>query len=204
MSDAELRRMRDDLETVRQAAGLDLPFEWEDVLQTLALAPAGVFLSAWAYFGPGDSLVVGLAPLLLVAAVVGTRQLWKLRSGAGASSRRERTSSTISTLVIVAALGVYFTWARKFALVNGPPGVVAVFFLGVLCLLLGLSGRPRRVHLAGAATLIPFGLVAPLCTNHQGVAAVGGLFVVLAGLIAAAIMAVQLRDRRRDHEPVPH
>ncbi len=148
--------------------------------------------------------MVGLAPLLLVAAVVGTRQLWKLRSGAGASSRRERTSSTISTLVIVAALGVYFTWARKFALVNGPPGVVAVFFLGVLCLLLGLSGRPRRVHLAGAATLIPFGLVAPLCTNHQGVAAVGGLFVVLAGLIAAAIMAVQLRDRRRDHEPVPH
>lgn len=205
MSDADLRRMRDDLDSVRQAAGIDLPFAREDVWHTLALAPAGVFLSIWAYFGLGDSLVIGLIPLLLVAGGVGARQLWKrFRTGAGASARRERSFSTISVLVIVAGLAVYFLWNRQFGLVNGPPGVVAVYFLGVLCLLLGLSGRSRRVHLAGAATLIPFGLVAPLCTSQQAVAAAGGVFTTVAGLLAAAIMAGQLRDRRRDHEPVPH
>jgi len=206
MSDAELRRMREDLDTIQQAAGMGLPFDWADVWETLVLVPAGALLSAWAFFGPEDWVVLGLVPLLLLVATAVVRRVWKKYSadGVAVTARRERTFSTVSTLVIIGGLVVYFVWVRKFGLVHGPPGVVAVFFLGIICLVLGLSRRQRRVAFAGALALIPYALVAPLCSSHQQAIGVGGLAVMVAGLAAAAIMAWQLDASRREHEPATH
>src|SRR6266446_5619846 len=120
MSEAEMRRMREDLDTVQQAAGLALPFRWADVWQTLAMAPAGVLLAAWAYFGPADYLGIGLLPLLLLALVAGVRHLWKPRASEPApGARRENLFSTVSTLAVAAGLAVYFLWAKKFGPVQG-------------------------------------------------------------------------------------
>jgi hypothetical protein len=196
MSDADLRRMREDLDAIEQAAGLALPYGWADVWQTLALAPAGALLAVWAYFGPCDYLALGLAPLGLLALAAGARRLGKPGAGESAS-RRERLFGGAGTLAVAAALAVYFLWARKFDLVNGPPGAVACFFLGVMCILVGLSGRARRVYFAGAVSLIPFALVIPLCHNKHAVAALGGLAVMVAGLAGAAIPAWQLRTGQR-------
>src|SRR5262245_43436379 len=69
MSDLDVRRLREDLDAIELAAGLTLPFRWADVWQTLAMAPAGALLAAWAYFGPPEYLAVGLVPLVLLAAV---------------------------------------------------------------------------------------------------------------------------------------
>jgi hypothetical protein len=102
----------------------------------------------------------------------------------------------VSGAVIVGGLALYFIWVKQFGLVHGPPGIVAVFFLGLICLLLGLTGRQRRACLAGAVALIPYALVAPLCGGQQQAIAIGGLAVMLAGLMAAAIMAWQLRGSR--------
>ena len=198
MSDAELRRMREDLDTIQQAAGMAVPYRWADVWQTLGLAPAGASLAAWAYFGPEDYLTLGLVPLLLLALVAGVRQLWKARASEPAQGlRREKFFSAVSTLAVAAGLAVYFLWAKKFHWVNGTAGAVACFFLGIMCILVGLSGRARRVYFAGAVSLIPFGLVIPLCSNKQMVAAVGGLAVLLAGLTAAAILAWAMRSSQR-------
>ena len=201
MSDVELRRLREDLDTIHQAAGLGLPYSWPDVWETLALVPAGAFLSGWAFFGPGEPLAGGLVPLLLLALAAGARRVRRLGGG---PARREQGFATVGGLALAGGLAVYFIWVRKFGLVHGPPGVVAAFFLGVLCLVLGTTGRPRRVYFAGAAALIPYALVTPLCDGLPRIAAVGGLAVMTAGLTAAAIMAWQLRDGRRGHEPATH
>jgi hypothetical protein len=193
MSDADVRRMREDLDAIQQAAGLVPPFRWADVWQALALAPAGALLAAWAFFGPGEYLVFGLVPLLLLALVAGARRLGK----AEPASRRETRFSTVSTLAVAGGLAVYLLWAKRSGLVQGAPGAVACFFLGILCLLLALSAPARRVYFAGTVSLIPFALVVPLCANQQAVAAVGGLAVVLAGLTAATILAWQLRTSQR-------
>jgi hypothetical protein len=197
MRDADVRRIREDLDAMQQAAGLALTFRWADVWQALALAPAGALLAAWAYFGPGEYLVFGLLPLLLLALIAGARQLAK----AEPTSRREMRFGTVSTLAVCAGLAVYSLWARRFGLVQGPPGAVACFFLGIMCLLLALSAPARRIYLAGTVSLMPFGLAMPLCANQQAVAAVGGLAVVLAGLTAATILAWQMRTTQRHHEP---
>lgn len=192
MSDANVRRMREDLDAIQQAAGLAPPFRWADVWLALALAPAGALLAAWASLGPAEYLALGLVPLLLLALVAGARQLGR----AEPASRRESRFGTVGALAVGVALAIYFLWARRFGLVQGAPGAVACFFVGILCLLLALTAPARRVYLAGAVSLTPFGLVAPLCADQQAVAAVGGLAVAAAGLTAAAILAWQLRPGR--------
>src|SRR4051812_38839925 len=111
MSDAELRRLRDDLATVQQAAGLGLPFGWADVREALALAPAGALLSAWAIFGPEQALAVGLLPLLLLTLISGVRRFVS-RHGTETAPvpRREQHFHTASLLAVVAGLTVYFLW----------------------------------------------------------------------------------------------
>src|SRR6476620_6030365 len=103
MSEAELRRIRVDLDTIEQAAGLALPFQWADVWQTLTMAPAGGWLAAWVYFGPADYpyLAIGFLPLLLLALVAGIRHLSKPRASQPAwAMRREKLFSTVSTLAV--------------------------------------------------------------------------------------------------------
>jgi hypothetical protein len=194
MSDLDVRRLREDLDAIELAAGLTLPFRRADVWQTLAMAPAGALLAAWAYFGPGEYLAVGLVPLVLLVVVAGVRQL----RNADSAARREARFGTTSTVAVFAGLAVYFPWARRSGLMHGASGAAACFFLGLACLLLALTAPARRVYLAGAVSLMPFGLVVPLCPNPQAVATVGGLAVMVAGLTAAAIMAWQLRTSRSD------
>src|SRR4051812_9420122 len=81
MSQVELRRVREDLETMRQAAGLELPFDWADVCWALALVPAGAILSSWAYFGPTGYRGFGFVPLVLLALTAGAHRLWQHRLG---------------------------------------------------------------------------------------------------------------------------
>ena len=106
--------------------------------------------------------------------------------------------------MIVSGLAVYFIWVKAFGLVHGPPGIIAVFFLGLICFVLGLTGRQRRVLFAGALTLIPYALLAPLCGSQQRAIAAGGLAVMLAGLTAGAIARGNCTTARRGHEPATH
>ncbi len=52
MGESQLDRIRGDLETIREAAGLGLPFGWEDVWISLALVPCGVILAVVGTFAP--------------------------------------------------------------------------------------------------------------------------------------------------------
>jgi hypothetical protein len=79
-----------------------------------------------------------------------------------------------------------------------------VFFAGGLCLVLALTSPGRRSYLAGALALMPYGLAIPFYPGRGEIIILGGLAVVLAGLVAPAIMAWQLRAQGREHERATH
>ena len=65
MTPADLNRVRDDLETIKRAAGVGLPFGREDVRAGLWCAGCGILISAWALLGPWEYRLVILIPLSL-------------------------------------------------------------------------------------------------------------------------------------------
>jgi hypothetical protein len=197
MSDAELRRVRDDLEIMQAAAGLGLPFGWPDVWLGLALVPCGAALAAWAALGPPGLPALGLAPLLALAVVAAGR--WAVQERRGPPAVRERRFESRMVLAAAVGMAVLVLWQRGLGLPSLPTRGAALFTVGVLAVPLALSSRPRRVYLAAAVGLIPFGLVAPLFPD-AGVAVAGGLAAAAAGLTAAAVMALQLRVDGRGHE----
>src|SRR4051812_49002599 len=111
MPGTDVQWLRADLETLHQAAGLGLPFDQTDAWLALAMAPAGMFLAAWASFGPAHWLAGGLAPLLGLAAVAVARHGWRACCGAATGARREQAFDRWAVGAVAAGLAVYFLWA---------------------------------------------------------------------------------------------
>jgi hypothetical protein len=194
MSQAEIARLRADIETIREAGGLDLPFGWEDVCLNLALVPCGVILAAAA--GAIDSPVTALlavSPGLGVSlGFVALRYRFRKSTGRSSARRREYDLMLGAGLLYGLLTGVFLTWARA----KGQPaeiaGGCADAMGGGLCAVLASTSPGRRYWSAPALALIAYGLVAPLCSPPQ-LAIAGGVAMAASGVAAAAIQAHQLR-----------
>lgn len=204
MSDADLRRLRSDLETMQQAAGLALPFEWMDVWLSLGLIPAGAAMALWSAFCEERYLLVGLVPLLLAGLAGGFwwGKRWR-KEEKRLAWRREAKFAWITAILVGMGVGGYMFWGIKAGLSLDTLKGAAMVSFGLFWGALGLSSRARRPNLAAALALIPLGLVLPFCSSQQTMIA-GGFAVMAAGLFAALIQASQLRAARRDHERNAH
>jgi hypothetical protein len=200
MSDAELSRLRHDLDVIQHAAGLELPFGWWEVWQTLGLVPSGAIIVAWAAFGPWDYILVSVLPCILLALVAAGRSVLQYRRHLG--GHQERKVELIATVIFIVAIACLIVWEGTLGLPKGAVRGAAFFLAGAMCIVLACTSRARRAYFAGVA-LIPFALALPLCTTQQ-IVLVGGFAMMAAGVIAATIMAGQLRADRRSHEPSTH
>lgn len=151
MNDAEAGRMRQDLETIRQAAGLSLTFDRLDPWLALALAPAGAILAAWSYFGPAAHWRLGILPLLLPFFIACYRQARRLKSDP--PSRRERSFEVAGAAIIAVGALAYLLGLKRLGYSLDLAAPTVVFVLGLLCVVVGISSRARRAALAGAAIM---------------------------------------------------
>jgi hypothetical protein len=205
LSQSELERVRGDLETMREAAGLVLPFGWEDVWLTLALVPCGAALALLALVAPIGSLRLAMMVLvgLAVVAAVGLRTRYRKSTGRSPIRRREYTLALAAAL-LVGALAAFHLIAGK---VRGVPvlevGSVAMSFTAAMLMVLALTSPGRRSGLGLAAALLALGLALPFCSPRQ-VFIAGPATVAVGGLISGLIMVWQLRSERRLDEPAAH
>src|SRR5580704_15130148 len=96
MSESELTRLRQDVDTIQEAAGLTLPFGWREVWLCLGIVPCGLVITMWAALGPWDYIFVSLAPLiLLVLVIVGFQVAQHRRVGGNRNVRLEWISSGV-------------------------------------------------------------------------------------------------------------
>jgi hypothetical protein len=200
MSEADLRRLRNDLETMQQAAGLTLPFDWPDVWLTLGLIPAGAAMALWATFGGEQYLLVALVPALLLALAsgFGWGKRWR-REANRRAWRRETVFAWAAAILVGLAVAGYILWGKQVGLSVATLKGAGMVSFGLVWSVLAFTSPARRSYLAGALALIPLGLVFPFCSSRQMLLA-GGLAMMAAGLIGALIQAYQLRAARGDHE----
>ncbi|UCD29965.1 MAG: hypothetical protein JSV03_05685 [Planctomycetota bacterium] len=194
MSQVDLDRVREDLATVKQAAGMELPFGWEDVwLNVFVLSVGGMVAVIWTFLPHSLPHSLGLIPLLIVAVVYGIRLRIKYRRSTGRSSirRREYTASFVIAAVVGTCAIVYRLWGTRLGLPLSILQGIAIFFVGLMLVGPAVLDRSRIYCLGISLPFILCGLAIPLL-SIPAVALVGGACVV-SGLAMAAIQAWQLR-----------
>lgn len=218
MSENELERVKKDLEVMQEAAGLELPFGWEDVWLYAVGAPAfGIWTVLWALLLPGGEamnllkMVLACVPALAAIGIYVFLR-YKYRRGSGRSAIRRREYS--SELIGMAIIALFLTPYGVFLLLMGCPKPfffgMMWFFLGMMVGILAFSSRGRLYNLGGALGLMVCGVVIPLCSvKRSGTWTVRvlhisldstvdsflisiGIVCIVGGLISAGIMAYQL------------
>jgi len=218
MSGNELERVKKDLEVMQEAAGLELPFGWEDVWLYAVGAPAfGIWIVLWALLLPGGEamnmlkMALAAVPALPCMGIfVMLRYKFRRETGRSAIRRREYSLELIGMVII----GLFLTPYMVFLMLMGCPKPFLFgmmwFFLGLMVGILAFSSRGRLYNLGGALGLMVCGVVIPLCSvKRSGTWTVRvlhinlnntvdsflisiGIVCIVGGLISAGIMAYQL------------
>jgi hypothetical protein len=191
--DESIDRVRNDLKTLRRAAGLDLPFGRDDIRTNLWVAACGVLVAAWSALAPWEHR--GMLALALAPAIAGA--LWSARAAHRQRATRpgpwrEHRMGILATLILLPFVVGYMAWEKRLGIQREMAGAAAVFFVGVATLVVALTDRRRLSYLAAAVPLMAYGVVIPLLTRQQVIVA-GGVCMTVACLSAAAIQTVQLR-----------
>lgn len=193
MNQESVDRIRGDLEILKQAAGLDLPFGRHDVAASLWLAGCGVLLGVWAALAPWEYRGVVFVPIALVI-LAGAWSAWQAHRNRAVSPAawREHRLSIRGVLIATPLVVAYLLWQKSLGLPRGGAGGAALFLFGVAALVLALADRRRMYYLAGAIPLMAWGIAVPMLAPDQVIVA-GGIAMTVGGLAAAAIQSVQLR-----------
>jgi hypothetical protein len=193
MADADLQRVRDDLSSLRQAAGLDLPFGWEDVRLAWLVAGTGGVAVLWTLLVPGRPPNFGLIPLLLVAigGVVRLRIKYRQSSGRSRARRGEYTLGLVLAGVMVVLMLIYRIWAVRLGMPFRNVQAIAIFFAGLAVAVLALTHRWRMANLALAVPLVMCGLALPFLPVQP--ATLFGIAMIIGGSALAVVETYQLK-----------
>ncbi len=200
MNDVELERVREDLETMKQAAGTELPFGREDLkwgfLNSLIFVP----LAAWAWLGPGTYMSLAMVLSLLAGLPMGWATARKYRRQRDRHPSRWREQRLLMRVVLGSLPLFCLIWV--WAIANGtPPKTMMGLVLavcGAVATLVGLLSRRRRYYAGMGIAMIACGLVMPGATDRQIGLAMALMFIVGAP-VSTAIAAWRLRAEESGH-----
>lgn len=201
MSDADLDRVRRDLETMKEAVGTELPFGPKEVRRTFLHSLLAVPLALWATVGPGTYMSLVIIVTLVVIAIA--------ESSLGRKFRRQRFEhpfrwreyryQLLGELAAVPFILGFFCWA----VANGTPprtmmGLVLLVGGGIFLFIAAFSPK-RRFYGGMGLAMIACGSVMPWCLDRGDGLTLALLFFV-GGSLSAAIQAWQLRRVERSHD----
>jgi len=198
MSTDDLHRLRADLDTMQQALGVGvLPFGWTDVWLTLGLVPTAALTALWVAFGPPEYLALGIAPFIAWATFVTLGPRSALYRPAGqVPLPREVWFGRIAALAFALGLLGLVLWEKSFGLPYRAVRGAGFILAGILSIPLAASSPARRYYL-GILALAPMGALLPLCATRAQDILAASAGAAGAGLLAAGIMAWQLRHQER-------
>lgn len=192
--DAELERVRGDLETIRSAAGFgDPPLGRHDVwgLVLLGIVSFAFAVCAWAVHGIAWQHFVTLALVLSLVAVLVNHWYVSRRKSTAAADRAYRFSWGIGLLLGV-VLGAFYMWAKFYSGIGARAFLSASSFLiAAVLLTLAVTNSWRKFFWGLCLPLFIFAFAAFKLPDSL-LQAGWGAAVGLGCFAAAAIMRAQL------------
>ncbi len=201
MRGEELHRVKEDVATIKEAAGLALPFGWEDVWWYLAISLSSLIGLVWALAPHGMRRHWGLAPAVALALYYTVHIRLKYRRSTGRSPvrRREYTRELIAIPCGVLVALVFVYWAKHWGIpgrhIRAAGAVMAAFILAFFTL------RNRHLFLGSLPLIVTFilaGVAVALWPQVPTEALVAGAFAV-GGVASAGAMAHFIREADVEH-----
>jgi len=201
MSKKELKRVKEDIEIIKEAAGLELSFGWEDVWINLYLIPVGIWLAIWSFLPFQLSRLWRVLPVSILAIVYVFLRI-KYRRSTGRSPVRRRGYSVVLFLTPVLGLCAfgYLVWVIR----SGRDFVFAVggmwFFMGIMLLIFAFAERGRLFYLGWAIPIILFGISITIWPELNILEMNVGIMLIAASSATAVIQAYQLKRSARKND----
>jgi hypothetical protein len=192
MSDHDLTRVRADLATIKEAAGIKDGPRREDIVTNCLVALAGLCAALWTLLAHGSWHVWGLSAVLIP---VGYMIHVRLRNGAaqgGSPQVRSEFSESLRILLLAIPFSVYAFWALRMGI---PPKLVlatCLFFVGML-MAGALIGTVRHVEVLPYCAILMIVALALPATSLSPVLVLG-LMIAGSGLTSALILRSRLRS----------
>jgi len=194
MSVSEIDRVKEDIEVIKEAAGLELPFGWEDVWLSIYLIPVGVWLAIWGFLPYQLSRIWRVLPVSILAIVYVFLRI-KYRRSTGRAPVRRRGYSIVLFLTPVLGLCAfgYLVWVIR----SGHDFVFAVggmwFVAGLILLIFAFAQPGRLFYLGWAIPMILCGITITIWPVLNVLETNVGVLLIIAGSATAAIQAYQLK-----------
>ena len=196
MSVNELERVKSDLEIIKEATGLELPFGWDSVLVSLILFPAtGAWWLLYWFISDRPSRFWMAVPIAVLAVAMGhLRFKYRQSTGRSAVKRREYGLQFYEMIVVGAIAAGYFLWARQAGLNIAYVGGGIILIGGALDIFRAFGTRGRLYYLGLDIPVMLFGFSLLIWTTPAIIIINGSIAFFLGGLAMGAIQAYQLKQ----------
>jgi hypothetical protein len=199
MINRDLKRIREDLDTVKSALGWDLPFNEQTIFVQLAAAAGGLWCLAGViqpYQLPRYWHYLAAAALMCLPMIIYLSYATVHKLDLGLESRPWGFQQAVYPLVSITSIYSFFFWAIATDLVSVRFGGSAmVFVLGATYLAM-IAGDRSRICSVGWAIGWMLLAVLTLVTDIDGLILMG-MMMAIGGLAGAAVMTWQLRSVER-------
>jgi len=195
MSSTELRRIQADQAVIRQAVGIDLPFDGHDIVVNILIALWGLLLAVWVTYVPPERQGVMIAPIYFAGSILlfGTIRSFRRRASRPAIWREFR-HALLAAAIFSIAIQVDRWWSFR----TGAPRMLSTtagfFVVGLAMLVMAAIDRNRRYSLGIAVPFIALGFVLPWCDSMRQQLIAIGYSILLGGLATAALQWCRLRS----------
>ena len=202
MSVSEIERVKQDIATIKEAAGLELPFGWESVwLNLIGLPCVGLWclLYWWIFHTPSLFMIVPPAILILVA----ERCLrLKYRRSASRSAIRDRQYrvAVCGTIFISGGIGGFVLWAM---LADGDIVYLAsglITMVGLMGTLMAFQSKARLSNLGIGIPALLGGISIVIWPAPDAIIWIACIGLFVAGPATALIMMYQLKQAEQAND----
>ena len=188
MPNEEIKRLKDDLFTMRQAMKLDKPYDKGDILPILLIGLGALIALPLVEFTTWNRLLI-LMPALLPGFLAFLRRYVQVQGKQPERTelRKEyKLGSMAAVAFVLAAIG-FMWWSQRNGISREAVGAAIIFCVGVVLTGIGFLDTARRNYLIGGVAMLAYGVLIPMLTP-QRIATVGiGMLAVVSLLIAAIV-----------------
>jgi hypothetical protein len=202
MEGGELRRVKEDLATIKEAAGLERSFGWENVRWHVILGVSCLIELVWALVPHGMSKRWGFLPTLALCIyyIVYVRAKYRRGSGRSPVRRRGYTQEIVAMCLVALVVPAYVYWAKHWHIPARQVVAAGMVSLPLVTLLFVLHDRRSLLSSLVLLVAVPAGVAIALWPQVPVYPLLAGVFFV-ALLVSAGVMAHFLREAEGDHAP---